>query len=71
VEPDLFCRIKTRASVWDVVLMPVVPVTWEAEIRRIDVQAQSRQRELLRKTPSQPTSQILSYVPIIPTTQEV
>jgi hypothetical protein len=51
--------------------MPVVPVTWEAEIRRIDVQAQSRQRELLRKTPSQPTSQILSYVPIIPTTQEV
>jgi hypothetical protein len=47
--------------------MPIIPATWEAEIRRIMVRGQPWQKKLAR---SQPTSRAWRYMPVIPATWE-
>jgi hypothetical protein len=37
------CTFKMRG--WVQWLMPIIPATWEAEIRRIPVQGQNKQKE--------------------------
>jgi hypothetical protein len=49
--------------------MPVTPATQEAEIKRITVQAQPRQK--VNETPSQSISCAVVGAPVIPAAQEV
>jgi hypothetical protein len=70
---DAFVRIittgvknaKIRQSQW---LVPVIPATWEAEIRKITTGGQSKQK--VSKATSQQTSQAWWYTSVIPVTQE-
>jgi hypothetical protein len=55
------------SQVWRCI--PVIPATWEMEIRRIAVQAQCKQNVSL--TPSQPMSRVWWCRPVIQAMQEV
>jgi hypothetical protein len=60
--------VKNNYEDWAQCLIPVVSATGEAEIRRIVVQGHPRQK--VSKTPSQPTSQLWWFTPVIPAMRE-
>jgi hypothetical protein len=51
--------------------MPIIPGTWEMEIRKITIPGQHRQNVSEPHPASQPISQAWWYVPIIPATREI
>jgi hypothetical protein len=50
-------------------LIPIIPTTWEVEIKRIAARGKSRQK--VSKTPSQQISWAWQYTPVIPAMWEV